>query len=145
MARRWGRAGYGHTNLALVVAAWKRKKKQRRNRPYLTDSGRRRRSGASSRGGGTTCSSKWGRCFPKGGTPSGRGTPREAWGNAHHPTNPARRTAAGRGAARRSIRATNPKEGCHPLLAVSEKNSSRKLAEQARLPTPRHRNRCASV
>src|SRR5215208_4782319 len=120
MARRWRRAGYGHTNFALVVAAWKRKKKQRRNRPYLSGIGRRRRSSAS-RGGGTTWSSKCGRCSPKGGTTTGRGTPREARGNAHQPTKPARRTAAGRRAARRSIRATNPKEGCHPLLAVSEK------------------------
>src|SRR5215218_819177 len=132
VARRWRRAGYGHTNFALVVAAWKRKKKQRRKRPYLSASGgtgRRRRSGASSRGGGTTWSSKCGRCSPKGGATSGRGTPREARGNAHQPTKPARRTAAERGAARRSIRATNPKEGCHPLLAVSEKSSSRQLGE----------------
>src|SRR5215204_4729953 len=90
MARRWRRAGYGHTNFALVVAAWKRKKKQRRNRPYLSGIGRRRRSSAS-RGGGTTWSSKCGRCSPKGGTTTGRGTPREARGNAHHPTNRVRR------------------------------------------------------
>src|SRR5215208_21632 len=31
------------------------------------------------------------------------------------------------------------REGCHPLLAVSEKNSSRKPAEQTRSPTPRYR------
>src|SRR5215216_5453208 len=116
MARRWRRAGYGHTNFALVVAAWKRKKKQRRKRPYLSGSGRRRRSCASSRGG-TTWSSKCGRCSPKGGTTTGRGTPREARGNAHHPTNPARRIAAGRGAAWRSIRATNPKGGLPPVIS----------------------------
>src|SRR5215203_6010131 len=114
MARRWRRAGYGHTNFALVVAAWKRKKKQRRNRPYLSGIGRRRRSSAS-RGGGTTRSSKCGRCSPKGGTTSGRGTPREARGNAHHPTNPARRTAARRGAARRSIRAGKPNGRLPPV------------------------------
>jgi hypothetical protein len=45
--------------------------------------GRRRRSGASSRGGGTTCSSKCGRWSSNGGTTSGRGTTREARGNAH--------------------------------------------------------------
>src|SRR5829696_1543476 len=120
MARRWRRAGYGHPDFALVVAAWKRKKKQRRKRPYLSASGgtgRRRRSGASSRGGGTTWSSKCGRCSPKGGTTSGRGTPREARGNAHHPTYPARRTAAGRGAARRSIGASNPKGGLPPVIS----------------------------
>jgi hypothetical protein len=83
MARHWRRAGYGHTNFALVVAAWKRKKKQRRKRPYLSGTGRRRRSGASSRGGGTTCSSKCGRWSSNGGTTSGRGTTREARGNAH--------------------------------------------------------------
>ena len=38
-------------------------------------------------GGSTTWSSKCGRCSPKGGTTTGRGTPREARGNAHHPTN----------------------------------------------------------
>src|SRR5215217_1842588 len=58
---------------------------------WLLGSGRRRRSGASSRGGGTTWSSKCGRCSPKGGTTTGRGTPREARGNAHHPTNRVRR------------------------------------------------------
>src|SRR3712207_5393439 len=106
MARRWRRAGYGHTNFALVVAAWKRKKKHRRNRPYLSGisgTGRRGRSCASSRGGGTTWFSKCGKCSPKGGTTSGRGAPREARGNAYLTTYPARRTAAGRGAARRSI------------------------------------------
>src|SRR5215218_455524 len=118
VARRWRRAGYGHTNFALVVAAWKRKKKQRRKRPYLSGSGgtgRRRRSSASSRGDGTTWSSKCGRCSPKGGTTTGRGTPREARGNAHHPTNPARRTAARRGAARRSIRAGKPNGRLPPV------------------------------
>ena len=57
-------------------------------------------------GGGTIWSSKCGRCSPKGGTTSGRGTSREARGNAHPTTKPARRPAAGRGAARRPIRAT---------------------------------------
>src|SRR5215218_1370765 len=93
VARRWRRAGYGHTNFALVVAAWKRKKKQRRNRPYLSASGgtgRRRRSCASSRGGGTTCSSKCGRCSPKGGTTTGRGAARRSIRAREEPLSDAR-------------------------------------------------------
>src|SRR5215204_5054550 len=73
-------------------------------------------------GGGTTWCSKRRRYRIKGGSPSGRGTPRKARDNAYNATNSPRGTAPGRGAPWKTLKASY---SIHP---AAEKRNSRKLS-----------------
>jgi hypothetical protein len=92
-------SGHDHNHFAPILAS---SKNNQRNRPRYPSTGRRRRRCTTREGHSITPACKCRGYFIKGGPTSRRGTSRKARGNVHDITNPARRTAVRRRAARKA-------------------------------------------